>query len=128
MQTGLTIYVGSQRTGVRLSLHGSCTGLAEAAHLKQVAAQVIDLGCSALFIDCQHVALISTRGQQAILHVEQQAAAARIPLYWSGLSQPLINELSATGLYGLMRSVPISEKQEAAEEARLGVLMPFIAS
>jgi anti-anti-sigma regulatory factor len=128
MQTGLTIYVGSQRVGIRLSLRGSCTGPAEAAHLKQVVAQVIDLGCTALIIDCQHVALVSTQGQQAILHVEQQAATARVPLYWSGLSQQLIDEFSATGLYGLLRSAPAPEKQDGIEEPRLGMLMPFIAS
>jgi anti-anti-sigma regulatory factor len=126
MQSSLTIYVGGHSAGTSLSLHGNCTGATEAAHLKQIIAQVITLGSCALWIDCQHVASISTQGQQAILHVEQQAALAHLPVYWCGFSEQLIQELSASGLYGILRSMPASHYQ-GPDNVREGKTMPFTA-
>lgn len=111
MQTGFTIHVGGHSAGVGISLRGACSGPAEAAYLKQVIGQVIALGSSALWIDCQHVESVSTQGQQAILHVEQQAATVHLPVYWCGFSEHLIQVLSATGLYGILRSMPASSYQ-----------------
>ena len=126
MQTGLTIYVGAQRIGMKLSLRGSCTGPVEAAHLKQVATHVMGLGSRTLWIDCEHVAAVSTQGQQAILHIEQQAALAQVPVYWCGFSNQLIQELSATGLYGILRSLPATGYQDP-EGIQPVTVVPFIA-
>lgn len=92
-------------------VRGACTTIAEAEYLQQVLGKAIIRGSDTLWIDCQQLTDISYAGQQAVFHVEQQARAAHLVTYWCGLPTGLQQQLAATGLALLLRSLPATSYQ-----------------
>lgn len=107
----LRIYVGGAAANQGISLQGACTTLEEAHCLRSMFEQAISQGTDTLWVDCQQLQDVSYVGQQAIFQVEQIARAAQLIIYWCGLSGHLVQELSATGLYLLLRCLPATSYQ-----------------
>ncbi|RPD43671.1 hypothetical protein DNI29_23325 [Hymenobacter sediminis] len=72
--------------------------------------QLLAEGVSTLWMDCQHVQVMDRLGQEAILQIERLAARARVVVYWRDFSEPVVQQLSATGLYLLLRHSPITHR------------------
>lgn len=106
-RTALTIYVGGNWGGIGLSLHGTCSGSAEATQLLQAVRQVLLRGTiTTLWLDCQHLAAISSEGQQTMLQLEREAQQAGLRLYWCNFNEQVAQQLSDTGLHLLLRTQP----------------------
>jgi anti-anti-sigma regulatory factor len=87
-------------------------GPAEAVQLHHTLAQLIHQGIRRLWLDCQQLDSVTYYGQQAILELLRQAAAAKVALYWYGFSQRVKQELAASGLYLLLHNVPLSSYRD----------------
>lgn len=92
-------------------VRGTCLSSEEAYYLRQEFRKAIMRGSDTLWVDCQQLTDISYAGQQAIFHVEQQAQAAHLVIYWCGLLPELQQRLAATGLALLLRSLPATSYQ-----------------
>ncbi|GGG49219.1 STAS domain-containing protein [Hymenobacter glacieicola] len=115
----LTIQFGGPPTNQGISVRGTCTTAEEAQCLQEALAKAIARGSDTLWVDCQQLRSVSYVGQQAIFQAEQQARLAHLIIYWCGMSSALIQELSATGLYLLLRSLPATRYQ-GPESVRQG--------
>ncbi len=94
----LTIHLGGHRGCMGLSLRGTCTTAADAAHLDQAIEQLLAKGVAEAWIDCQGLHALNTVGQQALLHATHSAQAVDTQLYWCGLPAALAEQLVASGL------------------------------
>ncbi|WP_220612531.1 hypothetical protein [Hymenobacter sp. HSC-4F20] len=115
----LRIYVGGGAANQGMSIRGVCTTVDEARCLRGIFEEAITRGSDTLWVDCQQLRDVSYVGQQAIFQVEQLARAAQLIIYWCGLSVHLVQELSATGLYLLLRCLPATSYQ-GPESVRQG--------
>lgn len=102
----LHIEVTGVAAGQEVSLRGACRTPADARDLQQLISRNIFGGAKPLWIDCERLTYISYAGQQAVFRLEQQARAARVPIYWCKLSGLVGEQLAASGLYLLLRSLP----------------------
>jgi anti-anti-sigma regulatory factor len=94
----LTIHLGSYRQCMGLSLRGSCTSAADAAHLLQTVHQLLQRHPSQAWIDSQELHSLSQLGQQAMLHATTACLEAGTQLYWCGLTAELLQQLRVNGL------------------------------
>lgn len=94
----LTIHLGTYRQCAGLSLRGSCTSAADAAHLLQTVHQLLERHPARAWIDSQQLHSLSQLGQQAMLRATTTSQAAGTQLYWCGLSAALRHELHVNGL------------------------------
>lgn len=102
-----TVEVAKQHGDLSLRLRGRCGELSETRHLVATVEEVLQRCVSVLWIDCQQVEEVNRCGQGAILQIERLAAAAHIVIYWSGFQSQVIQQLSESGLYLLLRTVPV---------------------
>jgi anti-anti-sigma regulatory factor len=94
----LTIHLGGHRDCLGLSLRGTCTTAADAAHLGQAVDQLLTKAVPQAWIDCRGLQSLSWLGQQAILHADNNARATNTELYWCGLPRHVVNQLTESGL------------------------------
>lgn len=94
----LTIHLGGHRDCMGLSLRGVCNTMADASHLEQAVEQLLAKGVAQAWIDCQGLHSLSWLGQQALMHAEASAKASSTQLYWCGLPQHVVSQLTASGL------------------------------
>jgi anti-anti-sigma regulatory factor len=96
----LTIHLGTYRQCAGMSLRGSCTSSADAAHLLQTVHQLLERHPAQAWIDSQQLHELSQLGQQAMLRATTASQQAGTQLFWCGLSAELRRELHASGLDG----------------------------
>ncbi|RPD44164.1 STAS domain-containing protein [Hymenobacter sediminis] len=84
----------------------------DAVYLVDRAQQLLRRCVSTLWIDCQQVQVLDRCGQAAILQIERLAAQARIVVYWQGFSESVVQQLSETGLYLLLRHSPMARREK----------------
>ena len=77
----LTIHLGSYRQCVGLSLRGSCTSAADAAHLLQTMQQLLERQPTQAWVDSQQLHALSQLGQQALLRATTACHEAGTQLY-----------------------------------------------
>lgn len=94
----LTIHLGGHRDCMGLSLRGSCTTPADAAHLEQAVDQLLARAVPQAWIDCRRLHSLNGLGQQALLQASSKARAIRTELYWCGLPKELLKQLKDSGL------------------------------
>ena len=94
----LTIHLGGHRDCLGLSLRGGCTTAADATHLEQAIDQLLAKGVPKAWIDCRGLHSLSWVGQQALLHADTSARASSTELYWCGLPQHVLGQLTDSGL------------------------------
>jgi anti-anti-sigma regulatory factor len=94
----LTIHLGTHRQCAGLSLRGSCTSSADAAHLLQTIQQLLKRHPTHAWIDIQQLHKLSQLGHQAMLRATAASQEAGTQLHWCGLSAALRHELNASGL------------------------------
>ncbi|QKG58142.1 hypothetical protein GKZ68_16820 [Hymenobacter sp. BRD128] len=102
----LTIHLGTYRQCAGLSLRGSCTSAADAAHLLQTVQQLLERHPTQAWVDSQLLHELSQLGQQAILRATAASQRAGTQLYWCGMSAALRRELHASGLAGQLTLQP----------------------
>lgn len=107
----LTIHLGGHRDCLGLSLRGSCITEADATHLEQAMDQLLAKGVPQAWIDCRGLHALSTLGQQALLHADTSARASSIELYWCGLPQDVVGQLTASGLAATLQLRTAAEFQ-----------------
>ncbi|RPD44091.1 STAS domain-containing protein [Hymenobacter sediminis] len=105
-----TVKSERQRGDRGLHLQGSCCNSAAAVQLVAAAKQLLAEGISPLWMDCHQLQVMDRCGQQAILQIEQLASRAQVTVYWRGFSEPVVQQLSATGLYLLLRHAPVMRR------------------
>jgi anti-anti-sigma regulatory factor len=94
----LTIYLGSHKQQMGLSLRGNCSSAADAAHLGQAMQLLLERHPTHAWIDTQQLHSLSQLGQQAMLRADTTSKAAGVAVHWCGLPAPLRHELLASGL------------------------------
>ena len=94
----LTIHLGSYRQCMGLSLRGSCTSSADAAHLLQTVHQLLERHPTQAWIDSQQLHALSALGRQAMLRASTASLDMGTQLYWCGLHPALRHELQTSGL------------------------------
>ncbi|GAA4502120.1 hypothetical protein GCM10023172_25000 [Hymenobacter ginsengisoli] len=94
----LTIHLGTYRQCAGLSLRGSCTSAADAAHLLQTVHQLLQRHPAQAWIDSQRLHTLSQLGQQAMLRATMACREAGTQLHWCGISPALRSQLHASGV------------------------------
>ncbi|MFD1873896.1 STAS domain-containing protein [Hymenobacter bucti] len=107
----LTIHLGGHRDCMGLSLRGSCTTPADAAHLEQAVNQLLVRAVPQAWIDCRGLHSLNWLGQQALLQASSKARVNRTELYWCGLSKELLSQLKASGLGSELALRPAADFQ-----------------
>lgn len=103
---GLVVEVGEYTENPELRLQGSCLAAPAVRQLELAIEWALLNRRAILWIDCHQLQSVDYTDQQAMLRLEQQAHFAGIKLYWCGLSPRVVQQLSVTGLYLLLRSMP----------------------
>ncbi|RZK23838.1 MAG: STAS domain-containing protein [Hymenobacter sp.] len=107
----LTIHLGGHRDCMGLSLRGTCTTAADAAHLEQAIDQLLAKAVTQAWIDCRGLHSLSWLGQQALAHADNSARASSTELYWCGLPNHLIKQLTESGLASGLKLRPAADFQ-----------------
>ena len=107
----LTIHLGGHRDCIGLSLRGACLTSAQASHLDQAVEQLLAKGVAKAWIDCQGLHSLNWVGQRALLHATTCAQAINTQLYWCGLPQALVQQLTDSGLASELQLCSAAEFQ-----------------
>lgn len=94
----LTIHLGSHQQCTGLSLRGTCTSVADAAHLVLTVQQMLERRPAHAWIDGQQLLALSPLGQQALLRADACSQQAGTQLHWCGLPATVQHDLQASGL------------------------------
>lgn len=108
MHTPFTLQIEQHRGATGVRLRGNCASSEEAAAFVATLQQLIESGARTLWLDCQQVSNLARPGQHAVLQIERLAALHQLVIYWCGFSGRVIQQLSASGLYLLLRNLPAS--------------------
>lgn len=105
----LTIHLGSHQQRVGLSLRGSCSTSADAAHLLHTVEQMLERRPTHAWIDTQQLHALSQLGQQAMVQANACGQAVGAELHWCGLPSALRHALHTSGLEVRLNLLPANQ-------------------
>ncbi|RPD43666.1 hypothetical protein DNI29_23300 [Hymenobacter sediminis] len=108
MNTPFTLQLEHHQGATGLRLRGNCCSSAEATAFVEAIQHLIQAGTRILWLDCHQISNLAPAGQHAVLQIERLAAFHQLVVYWCGFSGRVIQQLSASGLYLLLRNLPAS--------------------